>query len=121
MLTTCSKLFRVRSQKQLVAKIKHCAECCTRTNKPFLCISRCVTTTPFPEFEHDPALDTHQKLYNYSIDQSEAFWGTLAKTRLTWTKEFTQTRDCDINQGKIKWFMDGVLNASGIYSVVELN
>lgn len=114
MLTSCAKIFRVRNSKQFIAKIKHWAESYSKSNRPFLCASRGVTTTPFPEFDRDPSLDTHEKLYDYSINHSEAFWGTLAKTRLTWTKDFTQIRDCDINEGKIKWFMDGVLNASGI-------
>ena len=55
----------------------------------------------------------HSELYEFSIREPDIFWGTLAKSRLRWYQEFTQTSDCDMNEGQIAWFMDGKINASG--------
>ena len=55
----------------------------------------------------------HDALYAESINDPERFWGTLAKQRLRWMKDFHTVMDCDMNAGKISWFLGGKLNVSG--------
>jgi len=55
----------------------------------------------------------HDALYAESINNPEQFWGTLAKKRLRWIKDFDTVMDCDLKVGKISWFLGGKLNVSG--------
>ena len=55
----------------------------------------------------------HDVLYAESINNPHQFWGDLAKRRLRWMKEFDTVMDCDMNKGKISWFLGGKLNISG--------
>ena len=55
----------------------------------------------------------HDELYAESINKPDQFWGDLAKRRLRWMKEFDTVMDCDMNKGKINWFLGGKLNVSG--------
>ena len=68
------------------------------------------STTPFPEF---PDAKTHEELYKFSVEHSETFWGTLARSRLTWSKDFTTVTDSSFESQKFGWFQGGELNASG--------
>ena len=54
----------------------------------------------------------HSQVYQLSIDRPDHFWGTLAKSRLTWDAPFDKVSDCDLAAGKIDWFLGGRLNAS---------
>ncbi|GFS02845.1 acetyl-coenzyme A synthetase [Elysia marginata] len=75
------------------------------------CLShrRSASTTPFPEF---PDSKTHEELYKFSLDHPETFWGTLARSRLTWSKNFTSVTDSSFKEQKFGWFHGGELNAS---------
>jgi len=55
----------------------------------------------------------YQQMYADSLANPDAFWAEQAK-RLDWVKEPTRIKDTDFTYGKvsIKWFEDGVLNAS---------
>ena len=55
----------------------------------------------------------HDELYAESLNNPQRFWGDLAKRRLRWMKEFNTVMDCDMNKGKISWFLGGKLNVSG--------
>ena len=55
----------------------------------------------------------HDALYAESINNPERFWNTLAKQRLRWMKDYHTVMDCDMNTGKISWFLGGKLNVSG--------
>ena len=55
----------------------------------------------------------HDVLYAESLNNPQRFWGDLAKRRLRWMKEFNTVMDCDMNKGKISWFLGGKLNVSG--------
>ncbi|KAL5008679.1 hypothetical protein ScPMuIL_014260 [Solemya velum] len=74
--------------------------------------SRGVSTTPFPEFANDSSIRTHDDLHKLSIRSPEIFWGRLARSRLSWAKDFNQVLDCDLKRGHIRWFLDGRINAS---------
>jgi acetyl-CoA synthetase len=47
------------------------------------------------------------------MDNSEAFWGELARTRLEWIKPFARVKNTTFERPvSIRWFEDGELNAS---------
>lgn len=69
-------------------------------------------STPMPEAETFFNCKTYDEIQKFSIDNPEKFWGTLAKTRLTWQKPFTKVMECDMNAPSFKWFSDGCLNVS---------
>ena len=51
--------------------------------------------------------------YKESLANPEQFWGDLAKQRLRWIEPFNKVKECDMNEGEIKWFLGGKLNVSG--------
>ena len=55
----------------------------------------------------------YQRLYAESLSDPEGFWGREGK-RLDWISPYTKVKNTDFTFGKvsIKWFEDGVLNAS---------
>lgn len=55
----------------------------------------------------------YREMYAESISDPDKFWGREGK-RLDWIKPYTRVKDTDFTFGKvsIKWFEDGVLNAS---------
>ena len=57
--------------------------------------------------------ENHATIYNESLNNPEAFWGHLARTRLTWIKEFDTVMDCDMKTGRLNWFSGGKLNVTG--------
>ena len=56
---------------------------------------------------------TYERLYRQSLDDPEGFWRGQASS-LEWMRPFTQVRDTrfDPSDLRIRWFQDGVLNAS---------
>ncbi|MFT7805940.1 acetyl-coenzyme A synthetase 2-like, mitochondrial [Arapaima gigas] len=55
---------------------------------------------------------SYRELRELSVREPERFWGYFAKERLLWNKPFEQISDCDMKQGKIRWFLGGQLNVS---------
>ena len=55
----------------------------------------------------------YEELYATSINDPQFFWGTLAKQVLLWDKPFDKVMECNMEEGKIKWFTGGRLNVSG--------
>lgn len=57
--------------------------------------------------------EEYQRQYRESIEHPDAFWGRAAE-RLEWFREPTRVKDVsyDLNHFRIRWFDDGVLNAS---------
>ncbi|MCT8126211.1 acetate--CoA ligase [Alishewanella sp. BS5-314] len=57
--------------------------------------------------------EQYLEMYRGSVEQPEAFWNEHGK-RLDWIKPYTQVKDTSFALGNvsIKWFADGVLNAS---------
>jgi hypothetical protein len=45
--------------------------------------------------------------------QTDLFWGTLARLRLRWNRDFQQVSDCNMETGSFRWFLGGQLNVSG--------
>ena len=59
---------------------------------------------------HVDSLEAYQTQYAESIQDSEAFWATVAE-RLTWYQKWHTVRDYDFVNADIKWFEGGTLNA----------
>ncbi|MDF0599578.1 acetate--CoA ligase [Psychromarinibacter sp. C21-152] len=57
--------------------------------------------------------DTYEEMYAASVNDPEAFWAEHGK-RLDWIEPYTKVKNTDFTFGQvsIKWFEDGVLNAS---------
>jgi acetyl-CoA synthetase len=57
--------------------------------------------------------EQYEQMYEQSINNPDQFWGEQAQ-RLSWIKEFTKVKDTSFNKEDfhIRWFEDGVLNAS---------
>ena len=55
----------------------------------------------------------YDRLYRQSVEDPEGFWGEQASV-VDWIRPFTQVRDTsfDADDLRIRWFADGVLNAS---------
>ena len=55
----------------------------------------------------------YKKKYKLSIKENEKFWAKEGK-RITWIKKYTKIKDVKYSKDevKIKWYYDGVLNAS---------
>ena len=72
----------------------------------------------FPaEFSHlSDEINCHESLYKYSIENREEFWSTLAKNRLEWIQMFDTVTDSSFESDdvKLKWFLNGKINVSGI-------
>ncbi|KAG2467227.1 ACS2L synthetase, partial [Polypterus senegalus] len=55
---------------------------------------------------------SYTQLKKLSEQDPDAFWGSLAKDGLLWSKPFEQVRNCDFTTGKINWFVGGELNVT---------
>ncbi|XP_071963736.1 acetyl-coenzyme A synthetase 2-like, mitochondrial isoform X1 [Antedon mediterranea] len=75
-----------------------------------------ICSTEIPELDSFEMLGydfkSHRDLYEFSLKEPDIFWGTMAKSRLKWEKDFDQVMDCDMNKGKATWFLGGQLNVS---------
>lgn len=79
---------------------------------------RMFLSASFPELSEFPtSIDSYKKLHKYSIENNEHFWGTLAKSRLEWSKQFDKvcnnSKFSDLENFDMKWFINGKLNVSG--------
>ena len=57
--------------------------------------------------------EQYEQMYRQSVENPDEFWGEHGK-RIDWIKPFTKVKNStyDYNNLSIKWFEDGVLNAS---------
>jgi acetyl-CoA synthetase len=44
--------------------------------------------------------------------EGDEFWAREARARIDWSQDFHTVQDCDLEQGRIAWFLGGKLNAS---------
>ena len=59
---------------------------------------------------HIGSFDEYKKMYDYSIEQPEAFWAEQAE-RISWFKKWNNVWDWDFNSANVKWFEGAKLNA----------
>ena len=107
-LTTLSKVLWSDIDLLLLSRQKKSRSVLCRTRR--LCRNLSSTIYPIQPGHVD---GNHDVLYAESINNPHQFWGDLAKRRLRWMKEFDTVMDCDMNKGKISWFLGGQLNVSG--------
>lgn len=72
-----------------------------------------IASTDIPEFAGDKAITNYADLHKLSVENPDRFWGTLARSRLRWIKDFNTVQQCDLSNGSFKWFLDGQLNITG--------
>ena len=115
----------VRNFSSRVIFFQKCKHFLSKTSKTssILCIrgisnkSTSFVSTSIPEFEGRPGINSYKDLYEFSLDSPDQFWATLARSRLKWFKDFDRVQDCDLNEGKISWFLNGKINVSGKLSL----
>uniref|UniRef100_A0A8C3RK10 Acetyl-coenzyme A synthetase n=1 Tax=Chelydra serpentina TaxID=8475 RepID=A0A8C3RK10_CHESE len=54
----------------------------------------------------------HPGLYKVSVEQVDEFWGALGRNRLMWINPFHSVNDCNLQQGRVSWFLGGQLNVA---------
>ena len=59
---------------------------------------------------HIGSFDEYKKMYDYSIEQPEAFWAEQAE-RISWFKKWNRVWDWEFNRANVKWFEGAKLNA----------
>ncbi len=74
--------------------------------------ARCVTNLSYPLKLASVSAD-HAAFYEESLKNPDQFWGDLARRRLRWIKDFDQVVDCDMTDGRFRWFTGGILNVTG--------
>ena len=76
-----------------------------------------LTQVKLPELEEvSSGIDSYEKLYAFSLNKPDLFWGTLARKRLQWFHDFHQVCNYDsfnCEDFHLKWFIGGKLNVSG--------
>ena len=74
-------------------------------------------TAPLPELKFFPDnLKYYESLHKFSIKNRELFWSHMARSRLEWFEDFTETTSGEFTDEDfhLKWFIGGKLNVSGI-------
>jgi len=56
--------------------------------------------------------EMYKELYEKSLISPEEFWAEQAEQYLSWVKKWDVVVQSDFEQGKIKWFSGGILNAA---------
>lgn len=81
--------------------------------RPFHVASPALDISSFmPEAGSFPGVRSYAELLDYSMENADSFWGTLAKERLSWDRPFQRVDDCDFSRGFNSWFVGGQLNVS---------
>ncbi|CAI5764224.1 acetyl-coenzyme A synthetase 2-like, mitochondrial isoform X1 [Podarcis lilfordi] len=65
-----------------------------------------------PEATSFPGPKDHHGLYQVSVEQTDAFWGALGRSRLLWINPFHSVSNCNLQQGHLTWFLGGQLNVA---------
>ncbi|XP_052380304.1 acetyl-coenzyme A synthetase 2-like, mitochondrial isoform X2 [Oncorhynchus keta] len=81
-------------------------QCCRQLGRSYN-IASCM-----PEAVAFQGVSDHSGLYKFSVNESDRFWGAVARQRLSWISPFHTVQNCDFSRGKIKWFEGGKLNVS---------
>ncbi len=57
------------------------------------------------------SMEQYAALYKRSIEDTDGFWGEMAKKHLDWFEPFTSVQHGSFAEGDIAWFLQGKLNA----------
>ncbi|TRZ02236.1 hypothetical protein DNTS_017579, partial [Danionella cerebrum] len=97
-----------KSKKFLFKRVVFLSRCDARA----LSSSSSSISAAHPTLSSHLAGKSYADLHELSVTDPETFWGSIAKERLAWTKPFDQVLDCDLPNGKVRWFLGGQLNVS---------
>jgi acetyl-CoA synthetase len=61
---------------------------------------------------HIPDMETYREHYRRADEDPEGYWGDRARELLTWSKPWDKVMDCDFNEPRVNWFVNGQLNVS---------
>ena len=107
-------------QPRLFFNVKHNNALLSTTRSNAFLYQRTYTTdqksilsSPIPEFDGRPGINSYHDMYKFSLEHPDVFWGTLARSRLEWIKDFDKVQDSNFEEGKISWFLNGKINVSG--------
>jgi acetyl-CoA synthetase len=78
-------------------------------------LKRNFLTASFPELKKFPkTINSYESLHQFSVENPKQFWGTIARDRLEWFKDFEQVTTGDFNDSNfnLKWFINGKINVS---------
>ncbi|KAG6016732.1 Acetyl-coenzyme A synthetase [Claviceps pusilla] len=70
-----------------------------------------------PSKPHLDSFEQYQQLYQESISNPNKFWAERARELLSWYRDFDTVSSGTLNDGDVKWFVEGQLNAS--YNLVD--
>jgi acetyl-CoA synthetase len=66
----------------------------------------------FSERAHIKSIAEYEKIYKWSTENPEDFWGKMAEEHISWYKKWDKVWDWDFHKPSIKFFVGGKLNAS---------
>ncbi|KAI3384609.1 hypothetical protein SNEBB_000089 [Seison nebaliae] len=66
----------------------------------------------FPEATNFDNVENFESLHQFALDNPKEFWGSLAKSRLHFFKDFDEVMEGSLKNGDLKWFLNGKLNVS---------
>jgi len=69
---------------------------------------------PIPRIQnvaHVRGYENYKKLHKKSLENSDEFWGRMAKKQLDWFQPFDQVQSGGFEDGTISWFLNGKINA----------
>lgn len=92
-----SSLFARHTAGRIGTRFKHLLSNC-RQQRATICV--------LPEFPDKSLAD----LKKFALDDPSNFWGTLARSRLSWTRPFESVQQGSFAEGQVRWFDGGQLN-----------
>lgn len=58
------------------------------------------------------SLEEYERLYEWSVRDTEGFWSRIAEENIAWQKRWERVDGCDFSVPSARWFIGGKLNAS---------
>ena len=68
--------------------------------------------TSYPPGAGLGSVEIAQALRSRALHEGDEFWAREARERIDWIHDFHTIQDCDLEQGRIAWYLGGRLNAS---------
>src|SRR3989338_4147838 len=66
----------------------------------------------FSKKAHIKSIEEYEELYKRSVEDPEGFWSEIAERELIWFKKWDRVLNYNFKNPKVKWFINGKLNAS---------
>jgi len=56
--------------------------------------------------------EDYQRVYDFSLKHSDAFWDAVARHKITWRKEWSKVSDWNFDTAQVSWYLDAELNVA---------